>query len=831
MTDSIMIDAPLGTSLEELCEIVDGVVAELPTSGLFLGTEEGDVETLSETAIIRTRAGDDTIEVLDDTRTVLTGTGSDDVTLRGSAETVKLNAGDDTLLVEGTVDSVSAGKGNDDITVGDVKSVDLGNGDDILTVEGSVASISAGLGDDAIEVRGEAGVINTSLGNDTVIVAQGAERVLLGNGNDELAVGDLVGFANGGAGFDKLFFDFNAADFDVSVNGRVVTFADRFTGEEMQARGFEEFNFNDARFTLAEVQENFGDDALPFIQVSEGTQAVSVNNADATVSVVWDRVVQEAVINPGGVDVGPTVASRAYAMMHTAMFDAWASFDETAVRVSFDETGNNETLKGDLENTEENKIVAMSFAALTVLSDLFPNRADFFEEVATERFGLDLENPGDAGLVGIDAANDLIALRSNDGSNQAGNYADTTGYQPVNPNPLEINDITKWTPENVPVDPEDENAEQSFLTPQWQEVESFAIAEDEAGNTDFSEIRPVAPQPFFTEAFAGSTLNFDDKTITLDADLTLGEDFFAAGSTIDVSKDLIGSVINEGFITQAEEIVEFSANLNDEEKIIAEFFEDGGGTPFPPGSWMAFGQFVSSRDGNSTDDDAKLFLSLGNAVQDAGIATWEAKIFYDYARPVRAIRDLGELGLIGEEGFDENTGEEGFVIEAFGGFNEDGTGRGTQTILAENFVTFQLPGGNVSPPFAEYTSGHSAFSAAGAEVLKLFTGSDEFGGSVTFEPDSIIFERGVPEVETTLAWETFSEAADEAGLSRLFGGIHFNEGDINGRTLGREVGADAFELAQLFINGEATDEDRPFFTPEVEPELPPAPVPEDLVVA
>ena len=87
-----------------------------------------------------------------------------------------------------------------------------------------------------------------------------------------------------------------------------------------------------------------------------------------------------------------------------------------------------------------------------------------------------------------------------------------------------------------------------------------------------------------------------------------------------------------------------------------------------------------------------------------------------------------------------------------------------------------------SPPFAEYTSGHSAFSAAAAEVLRLATGSDEFAASVTFEPESSRFELGLtPNEAVTLEWDTFSEAADEAGISRLYGGIHFADGDLNGR--------------------------------------------------
>ena len=313
---------------------------------------------------------------------------------------------------------------------------------------------------------------------------------------------------------------------------------------------------------------------------------------------------------------------------------------------------------------------------------------------------------------------------------------------------------------------------------------------------------------------AGASLDLNTRQILLDAAVTVDGVNYSAGDTIDVSKALIGSVINAEFIAQAEEVVSFSAALTDEQKIIAEFWEDGGGTAFPPGTFMAFAQFVSARDDHSLDQDAKMFLAMSNAVMDAGISTWQSKVEYDYARPVRVIRDLGELGLIGEEGVDENTGETGWVIDAFGGFNADGSGRGTQTILAENFITFQRPGADPSPPFAEYTSGHSAFSAAGAEVLRLFTGSDQFGGSVTFAPDTIQFEDGVPENEVTLDWETFTDAADEAGISRLFGGIHFNDGDMNGRSLGRDVGAAAYEKAQEFVEGTALDEDRPFFGDE-----------------
>lgn len=806
-----MIGTPLSVALAEECALIDQLVAELPTEGTFIGTSGDDIDfsISGGEATIDLLGGNDSGTVVQDTRSVTSNSGNNTIRLNNDAESVRLGGGEDDLTVDGTVASVETRKGNDTIDIGgSVKFLDSGAGDDIVTVGGNAHEVNLGDGNDQLTVEGIAGVVRAGKGNDDVTLNGGAVEVRLGAGNDTLTVSNVLAeFAAGGGGTDTLVFDFNSSDFDVDISGKQVIFSDRFTGETMVTEKFEEFEFNDRSFSLEEIREDFGDE-IPYIQVGGGTQVVTVNDNDPGVSVIWDRVVQQAVIDTES-PTGPTVASRAYAMMHTAMFDAWATFDETAVRVSsFDNEGDLQpaSLAGieGLMGSDEAKTKAMSFAALTVLRNLFPDVEELYVEVMEERFGFDLDDESLEAQVGIEAAQDLLALRGDDGSNQAGGYAGD--FTPTNPSPLEINDITKWTPENVPIDPEDNSPEQSFLTPQWLEVESFALTENELGETDFDNTLPPPPQPFFTDAFLEAnplaSINFETKEIELND---------GSETTIAISKDLIGDVINQGFITQAEEVIEISAGLTDEQKIIAEFWEDGGGTAFPPGTWMTFGQFVSSRDENSLDQDAQLFFALGNAVFDAGIATWQAKVEYDYARPVRAIRDLGELGLVGEEGTDEITGETGFVIEAFGGFDEDGFGVGTKTILAENFNTFQRPGADPSPPFAEYTSGHSAFSAAGAEVLALFTGSDDFGGEVEFAPGTIQFEQGVPGETVVLEWETFSIGADEGGISRLFGGIHFNEGDINGRELGRTVGADAFDLAQKFINGTAEDEDRPFF--------------------
>ena len=101
-----------------------------------------------------------------------------------------------------------------------------------------------------------------------------------------------------------------------------------------------------------------------------------------------------------------------------------------------------------------------------------------------------------------------------------------------------------------------------------------------------------------------------------------------------------------------------------------------------------------------------------------------------------------------------------------------------------------------TPPFAEYVSGHSTFSAAAATVLTRFTGSRRFGASVTLKAGSSPIEPGlVPAEDLTLAWRTFDDAADEAGFSRRLGGIHFEDGDWQARIIGKKVGLQAWDRA------------------------------------
>jgi hypothetical protein len=126
-------------------------------------------------------------------------------------------------------------------------------------------------------------------------------------------------------------------------------------------------------------------------------------------------------------------------------------------------------------------------------------------------------------------------------------------------------------------------------------------------------------------------------------------------------------------------------------------------------------------------------------------------------------------------------------------------------MLATAWVPYQLPT-FVTPSFPGYASGHSTFSRAAAEVLAAFTGSTYFPGglgSYVIPAGSLQFESG-PTTDVALQWATYFDAADQAGQSRLFGGIHIQADDFTGRRLGSLCGLAAWHLAQEYFAGAVT---------------------------
>lgn len=226
----------------------------------------------------------------------------------------------------------------------------------------------------------------------------------------------------------------------------------------------------------------------------------------------------------------------------------------------------------------------------------------------------------------------------------------------------------------------------------------------------------------------------------------------------------------ERYERQVLEILGYASHLTDEKKAIAEYWADGPASELPPGHWTILAtNCVSIPRDYDLDRDVKMFFAMTNAMFDASIAVWDAKRYFDYVRPVTAVHYL-------------------FAGQTVTSWQGDVDGADWQPYQAENVVT---------PPFAEYISGHSAFSSAAAETLKLFTGSDFLHCYDVVPAGSSRVEPGiVPAKDIDLYWGTFSDAADEAGISRRYGGIHFVDGDLESRKLGRLIAKNAWKKTQ-----------------------------------
>jgi membrane-associated phospholipid phosphatase len=131
-----------------------------------------------------------------------------------------------------------------------------------------------------------------------------------------------------------------------------------------------------------------------------------------------------------------------------------------------------------------------------------------------------------------------------------------------------------------------------------------------------------------------------------------------------------------------------------------------------------------------------------------------------------------------------------------------GAPAGVTWILGTGWVPYQLPT-FVTPSFQGYISGHSTFSRAAAEVLTGITGNAYFPGGLaewTVKAGSLKIDAG-PSTDIVLQWGTYYDAADQAGQSRLYGGIHVQADDFTGRVVGSTCGKDAWALAQRYYAG------------------------------
>jgi hypothetical protein len=398
--------------------------------------------------------------------------------------------------------------------------------------------------------------------------------------------------------------------------------------------------------------------------------------------------------------------------------------------------------KPDPQRTEDNKKKAISFAAYYTLKDLFP--PDRYPHIA------------DAGFDG-----QFAALGYNDGDTslpaQVGiaaatavtNYRHTDGSNQLGGY---ANTTVQYTPKNSWNQVNDRWHWQPLCVP--TPPPGATSCEASGGTVQ----QPLTPQWQTIKPFA----------------LSSAQQFKVPGPP----KTLSG--YSTADIVQA---LADTSNLDDRKKVTAEYWADGPRSEFPPGHWAIFAQVTSRRMNNSLDTDVKMFFALGNAVMDAGIAAWWTKYQpqWDFVRPITAIREHYK----------------GQKINSWLGPNQ-----GYGLVDASRWIPYQHLN-VVTPPFPEYVSGHSTFSGAAMMVLRSFTGTDVLGASVTIKADTSQFESSTPATDITLSWPTYTAAADEAGISRRYGGIHFKSGDYHGRNLGASIGNAVWVKARSYFNGTA----------------------------
>jgi hypothetical protein len=544
-----------------------------------------------------------------------------------------------------------------------------------------------------------------------------------------------------------------------------------------------------------------------------------------SVARVWNEALLHAIERD---TPAPTVHARNLFHVSAAMWDAWAAYDSQADGWLVRE-------KLDSDDVQAARETALSYAAYRLLLQRYSYASglqETFDELVSTLESLcyridyvDTEGDSPAAL-GNRIAAAYIARGREDGANEELRYADPT-YKPANP-PLvveepgaQMRDPDSWQPlalarivaQNGIPQP---GSVQNFIGPHWGHVGGFALAASDRGV-------PIDPgEPPRLDSGGGRAYTRDALTvIRRSADLDA-----RSGGSIDIGPGALGDNslgANDGHGHEVNPVTgkRYAPNVvprGDYARALAEYWADGPRSETPPGHWNSVANEVTDSPGfvrriggrgaevDPLEWDVKLYLALNGAVHDAAVAAWGLKGHYDSARPISIIRYLGGKNqLPPTPGLVERRRGETF-IRAWAGFPKDPTAQasGVRWIRAVDWVPYQLPT-FVTPAFAGYVSGHSTFSRAAAEVLTAFTGSSSFPGGLYEVPvprGQLKIEQG-PSRDLTLQWATYFDAADAAGQSRLWMGIHVPADDFAGRRVGSQCGKAAWERAQRYFEGTA----------------------------
>jgi hypothetical protein len=575
-----------------------------------------------------------------------------------------------------------------------------------------------------------------------------------------------------------------------------------------------------------------------------------------SVARVWDETLLDLIRQ---VVPAPTVHARNLFHTSAAMWDAWAAYDPSA-------DGYFVTEKHTADDLTAAREVAISYAAYRILvwrygavSDL-PTAPDQLDAVmASLCYRADYKaTDGDSpAALGNRIAEAVIAFGRDDGALEDERYVDHS-YRPAN-DPMVVaesgtimRDPNAWQPLSLGVQiaqnglpiPGDT---QTFIGPHWGSVTPFALPPSPTGIPIDPGPPPLLGDPATDAAYRAAALDVIRYSALLDPDDGIEIDVSPAGR----GDNTLGTNDGDGYDQNPATGEPYEPNpvlQGDYFRAIAEYWADGPDSETPPGHWNLIANAVAHTSGferrfggegpelDPLEWDVKTYFALNGAVHDAAIAAWGLKGFYDSPRPISMIRYLGGKGQSSDptgpaydpdglpladdlievvtsessapgqhhEHLADHLGE--VAVNTWRGSPDDPTtdSSGVGWIRAVEWVPYQRPT-FVSPAFAGYVSGHSAFSRAGAVVLTALTGSPSFPGGLSewTVPAGQLFHEEGPTSDVTLQWATYFDAADQAGISRLYGGIHIVQDDTEGRHVGAIVGSDAWALAERYFEGSA----------------------------
>ena len=576
---------------------------------------------------------------------------------------------------------------------------------------------------------------------------------------------------------------------------------------------------------------------------------LQIQAADPTVARLWNESLLDAI----RIDVPhPPVHARNLFSLSVVMYDVWAAYDPVAQGYVY----TNKHSAPDLAAARHAAISQAAYRLLKVRFANSFRAAETSAALAArmQQLGYPLDNVSEDPSTPAGLGN--LAFRTvqehflTDGSREAQNYADFPfsegAYESANGFTLLIgvpgslaSDINHWqrlaitdavTQNGIP-----RESIQKFLGPHWWDVRPFALVRDQP-RTPWIDPGPPPAWGSSTEAYLSNVV------AVLRASSELGTE---DGVRMDISpggygNNPLGSYSGAGHPVNPFTGQPYAPNVvlrGDFSRILAEYWADGPRSETPPGHWNVIAnqmrdhpQFRARFGGvgpelDPLEWDVKMYFALNAALHDAACAAWTLKRYYDGWRPIQAIRFLGMLGQRSDPTDIETYSELGLplipgLIErtttnsvAPGGrheglpsakivvhaWPEPSTNavtqpKGVHWVPADFWWPYQARN-FVTPSFPGYISGHSTFSRAAAEVLAALSGTPFFPGGLsekTFVRNEFLRTDLGPSETVTLQWATYFDAADQAGVSRIWGGIHPPADDLPGRITGAECGRRAW---------------------------------------